>query len=46
MMALIEGPQRQQAGVAGDLSTRKIGSNGSMLVGGKRELWYTTRCHF
>jgi hypothetical protein len=46
MMALIEGPQRQQAGVTGDLSTRKIGSNGSMLVEGKRELWYTTRCHF
>jgi hypothetical protein len=31
MMALIEGLQRQQAGVTRDLSTRKIGSNGSML---------------
>jgi len=46
MMAFIEGPQRQQAGVTGDLSTRKIGSNVSMLVEGKGELWYTTRCHF
>jgi hypothetical protein len=38
MMTLIEGPQRQQAGITGDLSTRKISSNGSMLVEGKREL--------
>jgi hypothetical protein len=38
MMALIEGPQRQQAGVTGDLSTRKIGLNGSMLVERKWEL--------
>jgi len=40
-----EGAQRQQAGITGDLSTRKIGSNGSMSVEGKGELWYTTRCH-
>jgi hypothetical protein len=46
MMTLIEGPQGQQAGVTGDLSTRKIGSNGSMSVEGKGKLWYTTRCHF
>jgi hypothetical protein len=45
MMTLIEGPQGQQAGVTGDLSTRKIGSNGSMSVEGKGELWYITRCH-
>jgi hypothetical protein len=38
MMTLIEGPQRQQAGVARDLSTRKISSNGSMAVEGKWEL--------
>src|SRR5256886_12103332 len=43
MMTLIEGSQCQQAGITGDLSTRKIGSNGSMLVGGKRELWDITR---
>jgi hypothetical protein len=42
MMTLIEGPQGQQAGVTGDLSTRKIGSNGSMSVEGKGELWYIT----
>jgi len=42
-MTLIEGPQGQQAGVTGDLSTRKIGSNGSMSVEGKGELWYITR---
>ena len=45
VMTLIEGSQRQQAGITGDLSTRKIGSNGSMPVEGKGELWYITRCH-
>src|ERR1700720_3233741 len=46
MMTLIEGPQGQQAGVTGDLSTRKIGSNGSMSGEGKRELGDITRGHF
>ena len=46
MVAFIEGPQRQQAGIAGDLTTGKIGSNGSMLVEGKTQLCYTTRCYF
>ncbi len=44
-MPLIKGPQRQQAGVSADLATRKISSNGSVSVEGKRQLWYTTRCH-
>jgi hypothetical protein len=44
MMALIEGAQRQKAGVAGDLSARKIGADGSMSVEGEKQLWYTV-CH-
>jgi hypothetical protein len=44
-MSLIEGPQRQQAGITGDLTARKISSNGSVSVEGKRQLWYITRCH-
>jgi hypothetical protein len=44
-MPLIKGPQGQQAGVTGDLATRKISSNGSVSVEGKRKLWYITRCH-
>jgi hypothetical protein len=36
--------QRQQAGITGDLTARKISSNGSVSVEGKRQLWYT-RCH-
>src|SRR6267154_1151262 len=44
IMPLIEGSQCQQAGITGDLSTRKIGSNGSVPVEGKRQLWYITRC--
>ena len=44
-MPLIKGPQRQQAGITGDLATRKISSNGSVSVEGKGKLWYITRCH-
>ena len=44
-MPLIKGPQRQQTGITGDLTTRKISSNGSVSVEGKGQLWYTTRCH-
>jgi hypothetical protein len=43
-MPLIKSPQRQQAGITGDLTARKISSNGSVSVEGKRQLWYT-RCH-
>jgi hypothetical protein len=43
-MPLIKSPQRQQAGITGDLTARKISSNGSMSVEGKQQLWYT-RCH-
>ncbi len=39
MMALIEGAQGQQAGVAGDLSPGKIGVDGQMAVEGEGELW-------
>jgi hypothetical protein len=42
---LIEGPQRQQSGIAGDLTARKISTNGSVSVEGKGKLWYITRCH-
>jgi hypothetical protein len=35
MMALIEGPQGQQIGIAGDLATRKIGADGLMAVEGR-----------
>jgi hypothetical protein len=38
MMPLIEGPQRQQTGVAGDLASRKIGANGLMTVEGEGQL--------
>jgi hypothetical protein len=44
-MPLIEGPQRQQPGITGDLPARKISANGSVSVEGKRQLWYITRCH-
>jgi len=43
-MLLIKGPQGQQSGIAGDLTTRKISPNGSVSVEGKRKLWYITRC--
>ena len=39
MMALVEGAQRQQAGVASDLPTGKIGANGLMTVEGEGQLW-------
>jgi hypothetical protein len=42
-MPLIKSPQRQQAGIAGDLATGKISANGSVSVEGKQQLWYT-RC--
>jgi hypothetical protein len=45
-MPLIKGPQRQQAGISGDLTARKISANGSVSVEGKGKLWYITRCHF
>jgi hypothetical protein len=35
-MPLIKSPQRQQAGITGDLTARKISSNGSVSVEGKR----------
>jgi hypothetical protein len=44
-MLLIKGPQRQQAGISGDLTARKISANGSVSVEGKGKLWYITRCH-
>jgi hypothetical protein len=37
--------QRQQAGITGDLATRKISSNASVSVEGKGKLWYITRWH-
>ena len=39
MMALVEGAQRQQAGVAADLPAGKIGVNGLMTVEGEGQLW-------
>jgi hypothetical protein len=39
MMALIEGAQGQQTGIAGDLATGKIGVDGVMTVGGEGQLW-------
>jgi hypothetical protein len=44
-MPLIKGAQRQQSGITGDLTARKISSNGSVSVEGKGKLWYITRCH-
>jgi hypothetical protein len=38
MMALIEGSQRQQTGVTGNLTARKIGTNGLMTVEGEVQL--------
>ena len=35
-MPLIKSPQRQQAGITGDLTARKISANGSVSVEGKR----------
>ncbi len=39
MMALIEGPQRQKTGVAGDLAPGEIGADGLMTVEGEAQLW-------
>jgi len=39
MMALIEGAQGQQTGVAGDLAAGKIGADGLMTVEGEAQLW-------
>jgi hypothetical protein len=39
MMALIEGSQRQQAGITGDLAAGKIGADGLMTVEGEDQLW-------
>ncbi len=39
MMALIEGAQRQQTGIAGDLAAGKIGADGLMTVEGEGQLW-------
>jgi hypothetical protein len=44
-MPLIKSPQRQQAGITGDLTARKISTNSSVSVEGKGKLWYITRCH-
>src|SRR5208337_3830172 len=41
-MALIEGPQGQQTGIAGDLATRKIGVDRLITVEGEGQLWYNT----
>ena len=38
-MALVEGSQRQQTGVTGDLATGKIGADGLMTVEGECQLW-------
>jgi len=38
MMALIEGSQRQQTGVTGNLTARKIGTDGLMTVEGEVQL--------
>jgi len=42
MMALIEGTQRQKAGIAGDLAAGKISSYEMMTVEGEGQLWYNT----
>jgi hypothetical protein len=44
MMALIEGAQGQQTGIAGDLAPGKIGADGLMMVEGEKQLWCTV-CH-
>jgi predicted acyltransferase (DUF342 family) len=44
-VALIKGPQGQQASVTGDLTARKIDSKGAVSIEGKGKLWYITRCH-
>jgi hypothetical protein len=39
MMALMEGTQGQQTGIAGDLAAGKIGADGLMTVEGEAQLW-------
>jgi hypothetical protein len=39
MMTLIEGSQRQEAGVTGNLATGKICLDGLMTVEGEVQLW-------
>jgi hypothetical protein len=39
MMALIEGAQRQQTGITGDLALGKIGADGLMTIEGEAQLW-------
>jgi hypothetical protein len=43
-MLLNEGPQRQQAGVTGDLAAREVSQDGLMAVEGETQMWYT-KCH-
>jgi hypothetical protein len=40
-MALIEGTQGQESGIAGDLPTGKISTDELATVEGESELWYT-----
>jgi hypothetical protein len=42
MMTLIKSPQREQTGVAGDLATGEIGTDGLMMIEGKVQLWQNT----
>jgi len=37
-MSVVKSPQRQQAGITGNLAPRKINSNGSVSVEGKGQL--------
>jgi len=39
MMTLIEGPQREQTGVAGDLAPGEIGADPLMTIEGEAQLW-------
>ena len=39
IMALVEGAHRQHTGIAGDLTTGKIGPDGLMTVEGEAQLW-------
>jgi hypothetical protein len=39
MMTLVEGPQWEQTGVAGDLATGEIGADTLMTIEGEAQLW-------
>jgi hypothetical protein len=39
MMTLIEGSQREQTGIAGDLATGEIGADPLMPIEGEPQLW-------